>query len=306
MTTSSAIPQVPPDELPRCHARGASPEGYDGMDATCQGCIDKFTCLPAAAGMPKIWASRGARAWRVEDDAEVTAVISGRMSYEDAVERMVERARLLELGRRVPAELLVRPSEGAFELAAEEAGEEEEEVEVPTKPKKKPAKPKKPKKKSAKPTKKPSKLAKPAKKAKAKVKPAKKSFAVSASEAGHRAAGKAEHPIARNGKLLPLPRSLSPEEMTASMARIKLGKAIDFEVGMVIVRKTKGGEHRVQLVATGYRYSGDGAVYPSLSAVAMIASGTPNRSGNDYYNLVTSGSTSVESAKGKVIAKYGS
>lgn len=362
MPTTANIPACDPKDLPNCHAEGEKPEGYDAGDDMCRGCIDKFTCLPAAERNPKIWTVRGARVWKVSDDADVEAVLGGALSYDDAIARMMERQQYIDDDEEVPEELaLPRPSPGtppskksapqaqtkdqvSQHSPADTKEEEEPEVAKKSKPKKaakakakKSSPPRAAKKKVSKPP--PKKAAKARvtkalkRAAKSKAKPAsrpprrprlsaaepstpppaekRQSVAPPAAAAKrHSSVPPAplphKHPIARNGKPLPLPKQISEEQMIESMQRIKLGKPIEFEVGMTIVRKTKDGEHTVLLTKTGYLYSGDAAVYPSLSGVAQVASGTPNRSGNDYYNLVTSRATSVVSAKGKVIADYNS
>jgi len=107
-----------------------------------------------------------------------------------------------------------------------------------------------------------------------------------------------------NGKRLPGPITLTLEAMVASMERIRLGVPIDLEIGHQIVRKARGGvEHVVKLTKNGYAYNGE--VYGSLSAVAQNASGTPCRSGNDWFGIAKSDATCVRNAAGKVIARRG-
>ncbi len=110
--------------------------------------------------------------------------------------------------------------------------------------------------------------------------------------------------IARNGKKLPLPNELPQEDMVKAMASVKLGMEVDLELGMQIVRRTRSGkEHIVTLHAQGFMYEDE--LYSSLSAAAQNASGTPCRSGNDWFNLANTSCTEVRGIDGKVVARKG-
>jgi len=92
--------------------------------------------------------------------------------------------------------------------------------------------------------------------------------------------------------------------MLKSMGKIKLGEPIDLDYGMQLVRKDRNdNELIVTLTKQGYEFKGK--VYGSLSAAAMVAADSPFRSGNDFFNLVSSGCTEVRDKNGKVIAKKG-
>lgn len=309
-----SIPIAPPGELPDCHAEGVSPEGYGAEELVCEDCVDKLSCLPAAVKNPRVWTVRGARVWALRDDAEVEAAVSGEMSYEAFVGRMIERTRLREAGKLVPARLLVRRGAAPEQPAAPAVAAKKPAGKKTPPPGKAKAKPVaaaakrvgKPAAASNGVAKKSPKATKPAaKKAPARAQEKRPSVAPAARRAPASTKKKNGTPIARNGKPLPVPRAIDEAQMARSLARIKLGKPVDFEVGMTIERKTRdGGGHEVALVKTGYLYSGDQQIYPSLSAVAMVASGTPNRSGNDYYNLVTSRATRVVGRGGKLLADY--
>ena len=110
--------------------------------------------------------------------------------------------------------------------------------------------------------------------------------------------------IAKNGKKLPLPSSLTTERMLEVVGQIKLGMKVDFEIGMQIVRRARSGkEHVVTLKDNGFLYEDE--LYSSLSAAAQNASGTPCRSGNDWFSLMNTSCTEVRDASGKVIARKG-
>jgi hypothetical protein len=188
-----------------------------------------------------------------------------------------------------------------------------------TKPKaaKKPAKakPAKAKPAKAKPTK--AKPAKAAKKKAAKAKPAKakpkkpakpkaatKPAAKPAAPAKPKSPTTREPKIAKNGKPLPLPKTITTEKMLEVMATVKLGMKVDLEFGMQIVRRARTGkEHVVTLTENGFLYEDE--QYSSLSAAAQNASGTPCRSGNDWFSLVSTSCTEVRDTTGKVVARKG-
>lgn len=242
--------ELPVDELMTCHAGGPDPEGYDAEDVVCHNCLQKFTCLPAAAAAPDVWAAFAAKVWRVEDDHEVCALIDRQLTYEAALARIRERERLVDDGELIPADLLVRRiTPGDRRKAAKRRPPPRQKPRV------------------------------------------------------------ARHLTARNGGKLPLPKSIPEEEMrTVLDEKVKLGKRVEFEYGMQIVRRMrvkdeKTGERREHVVTVtknGFLY--DDKLYATLSAAAQNASGTPCRSGNDWFNLRTSKCTEVRRPDGSVLA----
>ncbi len=119
---------------------------------------------------------------------------------------------------------------------------------------------------------------------------------------------KMARPTARNGGKLPPPKSISEQQMERVLdEKVKLGRRIAFKFGMQIVRKMRARdenkerrEHVVTVTKNGFLY--DGKLYATLSAAAQNASGTPCRSGNDWFNLRTSGCTEVRGTDGSIIA----
>ncbi len=294
---SLSHPEIPESEdIPPCHALGPEPEGYDATQRTCWSCTDKFTCLAAAVEKPSRIppAERKDRTFSLEDDFEVASVFAAEMPYKDAINRMLRRERLLEVGKVVPAELLVSRQRTRVVEVVETAAEVEEkkEAKVKSKSKKKGKSEAKRPTVPPKPARAPEKAAKPKVEAKPKAKAAKKKPV------------RAAKPRASNGHYRPVPRTLSPESLEKALRRIKLGKKVDLEVGFKIVRKSpRGDEHAVTIRKDGFELSTDKEVYSSLSAAAMVATGQ-QRSGNDFYNLVTNRCTTVLDQRGKVVATY--
>lgn len=215
-----------------------------------------------------------------------------------------------------------QPSEGgeqAAETSSDVAGKKtttKKKLVRPSKPvkasKAAKAKKSKPEPKKAAPKKKaaakPASKAKPAVKNAEKPKPVKPAKAETKKAVGSkapppkpRAPRTAERKVAKNGKALPAPQTITKEQMLRALDKVRLGVKVDWEWGMQIVRKGRGGEEFVVTVTeNGFLY--DGEHYASLSSAAQNASGTPCRSGNDWFNLLTASCTEVRDAKGKVIA----
>lgn len=149
------------------------------------------------------------------------------------------------------------------------------------------------------------KKAPPKKKSAAKKKkaPPKKKASPKKKKAAPKASG-AKKKRAKKGtdsKPLPSPRAVTEEQMLKSMEKIRLGAVIDLEFGHQLVRKNRdSSESVVTLTKQGYEFNKK--VYGSLSAAAMVAADSPFRSGNDFFNLKSSGCTEVRDKNGKVIA----
>ena len=313
-----AIPPTAPADLPDCHADGKNPEGYDEGDKTCWGCPDKFVCLPKSIDKKLIDST-------LDADCEVKGVLSKTMTYAEALVRMQHRQNLIADKKPVPKDLSTQPPEGALSKPENISGKEQtdsDEIDSEQtnggktmaekkkngKPKKTAAKgkPKAPPKPAAASTNKndkpeaqpPAPKAKP--KAKPKVKPAPKKKAASKPKGEKKSRAKK----GTDSKPLPKPRAVTEEQMLKSMGKIKLGEPIDLDYGMQLVRKDRNdNELIVTLTKQGYEFKGK--VYGSLSAAAMVAADSPFRSGNDFFNLVSSGCTEVRDKNGKVIAKKG-
>jgi chemotaxis protein histidine kinase CheA len=303
--------------VPDCHADGSAPEGYDLADAVCHTCPDKFTCLPAAIDKQLIDST-------LDDDQEVLGVVTRRLPYADALARMHEREALGDdpipdglkidvpiadvlaaLGKpeaepepeaeEEPEEPTVAEegeAQSETEAAADDDEDDDEEPEADVEEDDEDGD-------EPEAEEEPPPAPEPKKKAKAKAKPKKKAKAA-APESADNGEPKKKNNMAR----VPKPRVLDEETMLKRLDKIKLGAAIDLEVGMRVVRKGRDGmDTVVVLTPNGFEY--DGETYSSLSAAAQIASGSAYRSGNDYFNLKTSKCTEVRDEDGKVIAKNG-
>ncbi len=119
----STIPVTPLQELPPCHTRGESPQGYDPKIHDCSHlCPDKFTCLPEAieGKLVKL---------ELSCDREVQAVLNGGLKYTDAIGRMKQRRSLQDAGKELPEKLLP-----TWEGLLDAVGSEEDVVEEPEAP----------------------------------------------------------------------------------------------------------------------------------------------------------------------------
>lgn len=91
------LPDVPPEEIPDCHARGEDPSGYDPRERECQNCPDKFTCLPEARAAKLIDVP-------IDADLEVEAVLADRLTFDAAMERFKLRLARIEQGAEIREE----------------------------------------------------------------------------------------------------------------------------------------------------------------------------------------------------------
>jgi hypothetical protein len=272
-----AIPNPPADDTPDCHADGVSPEGYDPKESMCQDCQDKFTCLPRASERKLI-------AHSVEIDVEVSSVIAKSLLYQDALKQIMRRDTLRKSGKPVPVELWpIAPNKTAAEAA--------------------------PKRKLVRKAAAPPVAATPPPAAPAVVEPPAPSIPALPRAAKAKALKMPKERPPRPERKTPIrplrdPKPIPKEEMQAAMARVRLGKPIDFEIGYQIVKHSANGEeHVVTLRENGFEYKGN--LYNSLTQCAGHASGNTYRAGNDWFSLVTSRRTEVRDAKGKVIARGG-
>lgn len=110
--------------------------------------------------------------------------------------------------------------------------------------------------------------------------------------------------VGNNGKRMPGPCPITKDQVKLALEKVKLGMKVDLDFGMQIVRRARDGhEHIVTITDHGFMYNDE--LYSSLSAAAQNASGTPCRSGNDWFNLATTSCTEVRDKHGKVIARKG-
>lgn len=90
------LPVTAQEDLMECHADGKEPQGYDPGEATCQQCPDKFTCLPRSI-------EKGLVKLKLSADREVEAVLSDRITFDDAIARMKRRNALVH-AKKKPAD----------------------------------------------------------------------------------------------------------------------------------------------------------------------------------------------------------
>lgn len=96
MTTALIEPVIPTDlETPECHAEGAAPQGYDKDETSCQDCPDKFSCLKKSI-------DNKITDWTLDDDGEVWALWTGRLTYAQAIQRLANREKLNRDGEEIP------------------------------------------------------------------------------------------------------------------------------------------------------------------------------------------------------------
>jgi hypothetical protein len=88
MESQVTLPETPKEELPECYPEGEKPSGYDKKDSLCWQCPDKFTCLPKSLKAKLV---KGA----VEQDEEVSLVLSGKLPFDTAIQRMKRREMIL-------------------------------------------------------------------------------------------------------------------------------------------------------------------------------------------------------------------
>jgi hypothetical protein len=277
------LPETDPAELPDCHPRGSEPAGYARRDHECETCPDKFTCLPE--GLAVGLADAG-----VEDDLEVEAVLSGAMTYREAIERMRRRRLLVDNGGQVPTELGCRPR--SLTPAARKVRVEVEVEPVPgtlpvgqgrpVRRLRRPAGASKPKKATRTPPTRSARLRRPQRRP---ASPARPGTMVNA------------------GRRLPEPRLLDPDEMKRALARVRVGQSFQLRYGMQLVRKMRSGrEYVVTITSQGFVF--DGHTYSSLSGAAMHA---VRRlvDGNDFFSLVSHACTEIRGADGRVLARRG-
>lgn len=340
-TKNVKLPVVKAEDLPECHASLPTGPGYDPNEVGCRDqCPDKFTCVRDLVNDR----SKNTDGRTLDVDTEVRAVLEGALSYEDAIERMKQRNALVESGGAIPDSLsTTKPfvaddeTPEGDESAPEETESEESEPEVeetesepeesasdesasaesdetndetPTEDATMSSK-KKGAKKAAKKT--------ATKKAPAKAapapKPAKAAKKAAAKKSGEKKSRKgvpripAEKRVAiyseGHHRFLPQPRTLDGEQMSAALARVKLGQTFDLAIGMEIVRKKRdGSEVAVKIAKDGFVM--DGVTYPSLSAAGQWASKRAV-SGNDFFNTQSYSCTEIrgKGVPGGVFSKQG-
>ncbi len=279
---TAKIPETDPAELPDCHPRGSEPAGYARRDHECETCPDKFTCVPEGR-------DHGFSDIAVEDDIEVEAVLSGAMTYREAIERMRRRRQIVDNGGKVPKELGCRPrtpspaSRMRVEVEVEPVtGTLPVGQEAGTRRLRRPSGASVPERPTPDPSLPGARLRRPQKRS------------TSPSPPGT---------LVNAGRRLPEPRLLEPGEMKAALGRVRVGQPFQLLYGMQLVRRMRaGGEVVVTITGRGFVY--DGNTYSSLSGAAMHAT-RRLVDGNDFFSLVSHACTEIRGADGSVLARRG-
>jgi DNA-directed RNA polymerase specialized sigma24 family protein len=325
---------VEPGEVPTCLPGQADPQGYDHTDELCQGCPDKFRCLPMAL-------EAGLVQGDLSLDREVEAVVGAQTleakarAHERAVERMLRRQAIIAkanlVGEKpvIPADLLTRRPKvvaGPVEVVADpempsgcvelRSGEHTVAIENigceacggecrghDEPPLAGPSAAAAGRKDAKEPKAKPKKKATKKRSAKHGRKVAKERKAKAVSERKVEAAREANgRGTMRNGKLLPPIRQLTKFQMDQAIRRIRIGQPFDLQLGMQIVRKKREGEIVITLVDNGFEC--DGVIYSSLSTAAMYQE-RRIVSANAFFNLEQNKCTEIRNKRGKPIAGQG-
>lgn len=135
-TTNSKVKLPVVEELPDCHASLPSGDGYAADVPGCRDqCPDKFTCLRDLVDARE----KNTAGYTLDADTEVKAVLSGVITYDQAIERMKKRNALIESGGKVPDSLsttkpIVAESEPETPAAEPESADENESSEPASEP----------------------------------------------------------------------------------------------------------------------------------------------------------------------------
>lgn len=320
------LPETPEDELPECHARGTSPQGYNTEDVVCHQCPDKFTCLPEALEKKLL-------AGQVSMDREVESVLAGKLAYDAAIARMRKRQAILAAGEKVPAALSPGPVPRAVRAAVERSEvvvEEATPMQLPAdvvkeveKPVVKVVKAKAPVVKARAPVvkakapatqevmeevEKPSTVEKPVEapqneivQLRADVDRLRAEVAVIAAARVKAKVVKVKAKAGKKKLRAPKPRVITEEKMQKMLGQVKIGQLFELDYGHQLVRKHHGKRDDV-VTLTKYGFEYRGKSYSSLSACSRAANPGQSISGNFYFNIQANKNTEIRDAKGNVIA----